>query len=229
MQHSGLGLCPRERRPRRSVRLRRREFIAFLGVAATARTLSAQAQVAHRPARIGFVPLGSPSNGYDRSLVETFRRGLIRVGLVENRDVLLDVVWTTGGPEQAVTELLQRGVDILITCGTSASLAAKRQTWVIPIVFISVGNPIGIGMAESTARPGQNATGFSDVLSELGGKLVGLAAEFTKHQGSVDYLWYTEWADGRDRLRKTQDAAEASGVKFRSHEGSSRCPRLIKI
>jgi putative ABC transport system substrate-binding protein len=72
-------------------------------------------------------------------------------------------------------------------------------------------------MAESTARPGQNATGFSDVLSELGGKLVGLAAEFTKHQGSVDYLWYTEWADGRDRLRKTQDAAEASGVKFRSH------------
>jgi putative ABC transport system substrate-binding protein len=217
MAHSGLGLCPRERRPRRSVRLRRREFIAFLGVAATARALSAQAQVANRPARIGFVPLGSPSNGYDRSLVETFRRGLIRVGLVENRDVLLDIVWTTGGPEQAVTELLQRGVDILVTCGTSASLAAKRQTWVIPIVFISVGNPVGIGMAESTARPGQNATGFSDILSELGGKLVGLAAELTKHEGSVDYLWYTEWADGKDRLRKTRDEAEAGGVKFRSH------------
>jgi putative tryptophan/tyrosine transport system substrate-binding protein len=197
--------------------MRRRELITLLGVAATGGPLPAQAQGVQSPARLGFVPLGSPSNEYDQSLVETFRKGLDRVGLIENRDVVLDIVWTTGGPEQAVTELLQRGVDILITCGTSASLAAKRRTWAIPIVFISVGNPVGIGMAEGTARPGQNATGFSDILSELGGKLAGLGAELNKRQGGVDYLWYTGWADGKDRLRKTREAAESGGVSFRSH------------
>ena len=194
----------------------RREFIALLGAVAAAGPLPARAQGSKRPARIGLVPLGSPSNAYDQSLVETFRKGLSRVGLVDNRNIELDVVWITSGAAQAVTELLQRGVDLLVTCGTSASVAARKQTWTIPIVFISVGNPVGIGMAESTSRPGQNATGFSDILSSLGGKLVGLAADLNKPQRSVDYLWHTDWPDGQERLRTTQQAAESAGLIFRS-------------
>jgi putative ABC transport system substrate-binding protein len=178
--------------------------------------LPAQAQASKRPTRIGFVPLGLPSNAYDLSLVEAFRRGLLRLGLTEPEDVVLDIVWTTNGAEQAVTELLQRGVDILITCGTSASVSAKRQTWTIPIVFISVGNPVGIGLAETTARPGHNATGFSDILSELGSKLVGFARELNKPRTIVDYLWFTEWPDGQARFRTTHEAAESVGLDFRS-------------
>jgi len=81
----------------------------------------------------------------------------------------------TTGSHAAVTAVMQGGADILITAGSSASVAARRQTWTVPNVFISVGNPVGIGMAESTSRPGHNATGFSDILSALGSKLVSLS------------------------------------------------------
>ena len=121
------------------------------------------------------VPLGSPDNTYDRSLVA--RAGLRLAGLVENRDVVLDVAWTSGNPEQTVRDVLKRGAELLIPCGSSASVAAKTQTATIPIVVLSVGDPIAMGLAESLSHPGRNATGFSDILADLSGKLVDLARE----------------------------------------------------
>jgi putative ABC transport system substrate-binding protein len=94
--------------------MKRRSFITLLGGAATAWPLAARAQQSKGPARLGFVPLGSPSNSYDRSLIEAFQRGLREVGLIENRDVVLDVVWAGNDPDQAVTEVLRRGADVLI-------------------------------------------------------------------------------------------------------------------
>ena len=81
--------------------MQRRDFTRLLGGAAAvsmAWPLAVRAQPARSPVRIGFLPLGSPANPYDRSLVEAFRQGLRQVGLVENRDVVLDVVWITGQP-----------------------------------------------------------------------------------------------------------------------------------
>jgi putative ABC transport system substrate-binding protein len=80
----------------------RREFVALLGGAAAAWPLPAQAQQGKGPVRLGFLPLGSPSNAYDRSLVEAFQEGLRRVGLIGNRDIILDVGWTSGNSDQAV-------------------------------------------------------------------------------------------------------------------------------
>jgi hypothetical protein len=110
-------------------------------------------------------------------LVEAFRQGLREVGLVENRHVVLDFVWIRNEPEipQAVNELMQRGAKLLIPCGTSASVAAKQQVSTIPILFINVGNPIGVGLVESLARPGHNVTGFSDMHADLSGKYVQFA------------------------------------------------------
>ena len=197
--------------------LGRRDLMRALAVtAATAFSRQAHAQAAKKPLRVGFVPLGSASNTYDQSLVAAFRRGLRRVGLMEDRDVILDVVWVTRGPDAAVAEVLQRGADVLITCGSSASVAARRHTWTIPIVFISVGNPVGIGLAESTSRPGHNATGFSDILAALGGKLVGLTQDLNKPRRDIDYLWHTNWPDGQERFRITQEAALTAGLNFRS-------------
>jgi putative ABC transport system substrate-binding protein len=197
--------------------MRRREFITLLGGAAVAACpAAAQAQQAKKPIRIGFLPLGSPSNAYDRSLVEGFRQGLRQAGLVENRDVVLDVVWISGDPDQAVTELMQRGAELLIPCGSSASVAAKRRASPIPIVFISVGNPIAMGLVENLSRPGSNATGFSDILADLGGKLVDLAREISKPSSTLDYLWHTAWPDGRNRYQATEQAAQAAGVDLRS-------------
>jgi hypothetical protein len=102
--------------------VKRREFITLLGGAAVAAwPLAARAQQAKGPIRIGFLPLGSPSNAYDRSLVEEFHQGLRMAGLVENRDIVLDIVWIGRDPAQAVTELLQRGAQMLIPCGSSAA------------------------------------------------------------------------------------------------------------
>ena len=104
--------------------MRRREFITLLG-GAVASPLAARAQNAKTPVRIGFLPFGLPSNAYDRSLVEAFRQGLRQVGLVENRDIVLDVVWSSGDPDQAVTEAMQRGAELLVPTGSSASVAAS--------------------------------------------------------------------------------------------------------
>jgi ABC transporter substrate binding protein len=196
--------------------LRRRDFITVLGGAAAAWPLAARAQQRKDPIRLGFLPLGSPSNAYDQSLVEAFRQGLRHVGLVENRDIVLDIVWISGDPDQAVIEALKRGAELLIPCGSSNSVAAKRQASAIPIVFLSVGDPIAMGLAESLSRPGHNATGFSDILADLGGKLVDLARELNKPQATVEYLWHTAWPDGHNRYRATEQAAQAAGVKLQS-------------
>jgi putative ABC transport system substrate-binding protein len=196
--------------------MKRREFISLLGGAAAAWPLAARAQPGKSPVRVGLVPLGSPSNAYDRSLVEAFQQGLRRVGLIENRDIILDVAWVSGDPDQAVSDVLRRGAELLVPCGSSASVAAKRQTSTIPIVFLSVGDPIAMGLVESLSHPGRNATGFSDILADLSGKLVDLSRELSKPGATVDYLWHTAWPDGRNRYQATEQAVQAAGMKLRS-------------
>jgi putative ABC transport system substrate-binding protein len=193
----------------------RRAFIGLLALG-TLGVLAAEAQ--QRPSRIGFLPIGSPSNPHDQAFVEAFRQGLREVGLVENRDVTLDLVWVNKESEypQAVSQLVQRGANLLLTAGSSASVAAKRHTSTIPIVFAPVGNPVAIGLVESLSRPGGNATGFSDVLADLSAKYVEIAAEFAKPRAAANYLWHTEWADGQARFQATARAAQSSGVELRS-------------
>ena len=196
--------------------MRRRDFITLFGAAVAAWPIVAHAQPAKSPARIGFVPLGSQSNAYDLSLVEAFRRGLADGGLVENRDIVLDIAWITGDPKEAVNELIQRGVDLLVPSGSSASVAAGRQTSTIPILFIAVGNPIAMGLVESLPHPGRNVTGFSDILADLTGKYVEIARELDGSQSSVDYLWHMRWPDGQNRFEATVRAADALGVNLRA-------------
>jgi putative ABC transport system substrate-binding protein len=143
---------------------------------------------------------------------------LREAGVVENRDVLLEVVWIGSEPDtsQEVSDLIQRGTKLLIPCGSSAAAAAMRQTTTIPILFVSVGNPVGIGLVKSLSHPGRNATGFSDMLAELSGKYVELARELARPQAPVDYLWHTLWPDGQYRFQATEQAARSLGVKLRS-------------
>jgi putative ABC transport system substrate-binding protein len=129
---------------------------------------------------------------------------------------VLDVVWITGDPEKAVAEALGRGAELLIPSGSGASVAAMHQTSTIPIVFINVGDPIAMGLVDSLSRPGRNATGFSDILAELSGKLVDLAKQLSQPQATVGYLWHTAWPDGRNRYELTVQAAQTAGVKLQS-------------
>jgi putative ABC transport system substrate-binding protein len=136
--------------------------------------------------------------------------------MIENQDVALDIVWAGDRPDQAVSEALQRGAELLIPCGSSASVAAKRQTSTIPIVFLNVGDPIAMGLVESLSRPGQNATGFSDILAELSGKLVDVTRELIQPHRIIHYLWHTAWPDGQNRYQATEQAVRAAGMELQS-------------
>jgi putative tryptophan/tyrosine transport system substrate-binding protein len=197
--------------------MRRREFVALVGSAAASWPLASAAQQSGKVVRIGFVPLGSPANPYDLSLVDAFRQGLGKVGLIENQNVVLDIAWVKNDPDQTVREALERGAQVLVPCGSSASAAAQRQTSTVPIVFLSVGDPIAIGLVESLSRPGRNATGFSDILADVSGKLVDLARELNKARASVSYLWHTAWPDGQHRYASTKEAAEKVGLELQSN------------
>ena len=111
---------------------------------------------------------------------------------------------------------MRRGAELLITSGSGVSVAAKRQTSTIPIVFLHVGDPIAMGLIENLSHPGRNATGFSDILADLSGKFVDLARQLSKPQETVGYLWHTAWPDGRNRYQTTEQAALTAGVKLRS-------------
>jgi putative tryptophan/tyrosine transport system substrate-binding protein len=197
--------------------MRRREFIGLLGGMAATWPVAALAQQSKSPVPIGMLPIGLPSNAYNTSLVEAFRQGLQGLNIVESRDVILDVVWVSGGdPDAAVSELIQRGARLLVPCGSSFSVAARRQTSTIPIVFLNVGDPIAMGLVDSLSRPGRNATGFSDILADLSGKLVGIADELSLPRRTIDYLWHTAWPDGQNRYQATERAARAAGLKLQS-------------
>src|SRR5215471_10275583 len=197
--------------------MRRRDFVTLLG-GVVAWPLGANAQQVKKPIRIGHLPVGSPSNAYDQSLVDAFRSGLRQAGLIEGRDMVLDIVWTSGSDadtDKAVTELISRGAELLVPTGSTASVASKRHTSTIPIVFVSVGNPVGMGLVENLAHPGGNATGFSDIFSDLSAKLVELDKGLNK-QDTIDYLWHTAWPDGKNRFSATEQAAQSVGVKLRA-------------
>ena len=199
--------------------MKRRKFITLIGGAAVAWPLAVVAQQPQQsPVRVGVLPLGSVSNPYNQALLAAFRRGLREVGLVENRHVVLDIVWVESELEfpQAVSALMQRGPKLLVPSGTIASLEVKRQASTVPVLFINVGNPVGIGLVESLSHPGGNVTGFSDMHADLSGKYVQFAIEVGKPQAAVNYLWYPGWADGRYRLEVAERAAQSLGVKIRS-------------
>ena len=199
--------------------MRRREFITLLGGTAVTMPMRAAFPAccarAGNAARIGIVALGSASNIYDASLVEAFRAGIRQVGLDETS---IDPVWVKNEDEyvQVIGDLLQRGVRALVTQGTSASLAAKRQTSTIPIVFVSVADPIGVGLVESLTHPGGNVTGFADILIDLASKYVGFARELDKLQTTVYCLWYKNWALGQNMIRAAEQVAQSLHVEFRS-------------
>ena len=198
--------------------MKRRQFIALIGGAAAWPVATRAQQQPSPPTRIGFLPLGSPSSGSDLSLVDAFKNGVHDAGLLEGRDVMLDVIWTQNVHEypEEVRELVRRGTAILVTAGSSASAVTKQQTSTIPIVFINVGNPIGIGLVKSLPHPGGNVTGFADAVADLSGKFLDIARELGGPQAPIDYLWHTAWEDGQHRFSLTEQAAQTAGMTLRS-------------
>jgi putative ABC transport system substrate-binding protein len=139
--------------------MRRREFITFLGGAA-AWPLAARAQQAKLPT-IGF--LGSGAEISQRPWADAFVRRLNELGWIEGSTITIDYRWAEGRPDrfaEIAAEFVRLKVDLIYAVGTEATLAARKATSVIPIVFPVAGDPVGTGMVASLARPGANVTGL---------------------------------------------------------------------
>jgi ABC-type uncharacterized transport system substrate-binding protein len=123
------------------------------------------AQAPH-PVRIGALTESwGPSKG-----IVGFRDGLQELGYRENEHFVLGVRFTQGDTAAlpaAARELVQHGVDLLLTTGADATRAAQKATDRIPIVFIGSSDPVGLGLVQSFARPGGNVTGVTDLDTEL--------------------------------------------------------------
>jgi putative tryptophan/tyrosine transport system substrate-binding protein len=154
--------------------LKRRDFITLLGGAA-AWPLAARAQQP-KVWRIGVLAAVPPMP----AMLSAFRDGMRERGYVEGQNLSIDVRWPQGTFEHdpsPVAELINSNVDVIVAWATPATIAARRATSAIPIVMVSAGDPLSLGLITSLARPGGNITGLSTVTIDLCAKLMELFVE----------------------------------------------------
>ena len=166
-------------------RMRRREFIALLGGAA-AWPLAGLAQEAGRVRRIGFLRVGEPPAAF----IDGFRRGLREVGLVEDRDFIIEFALpqNTAQVPDAAAELVRRRVDILVASGTPSVLPARDAAGQIPVVFVATFDPVATGLVASLARPGGNITGMTSISGDVIAKRLQLVTELIPNAARIAIL-----------------------------------------
>jgi putative ABC transport system substrate-binding protein len=155
--------------------MRRREFITLLGGAAAAWPLTARAQQqAGKTTSVGILAIEPWPP------IDTFRRALNDLGYVEGRNLRFEQRYAKGHNErfpELAADLVGLKVDVILTWGTEAVLAAKHATAAIPIVMGAIGDPLGSGIVTNLARPDANITGFSSLAAELEAKRLELLKE----------------------------------------------------
>ncbi|MBR1133104.1 ABC transporter substrate-binding protein [Bradyrhizobium iriomotense] len=164
--------------------MRRRQFTALLGAAATW-PLTARAQQAVMPV-IGILQIGSPVPDFP-----AFERGLAEQGYVFGKNVTKEARWARGNhdklPELA-NELVSLNPTLIVAPGNVVAVAVRRATSTIPIVFIIASDPTKIGLAKSFAHPGGNATGVSMLTATLTLKRLELIRELLPSHATVGLL-----------------------------------------
>ena len=151
--------------------MKRREFITLLGGAAAAWPLAARAQPVRTVPIVGLVSIGASPN--DAANLRPFLEQMRELGYVDGQNIVFDRRFAAGDDgliEGFVADLVRRPVDIIVATGTREVVAAKQATSSIPIVTFITPDPIGMGFAQSLARPSGNVTGLTTMDVEIYGK-----------------------------------------------------------
>jgi len=195
--------------------MRRRDFITLAGGAISSAVWApaGNAQQLGKVVKVGYLGPSSPT--LERVQVEAFKQRLHELGLVEGKDVIYLFRWAEGNDARFPTlasELVELKPDAIVTTGTPGTLAAKRASSSIPIVFASSANPVSAGLVASYSRPGGNVTGFTILGPELEGKRVQLLKEIVPVLSRIAVMWNPANPGIVDFLHQMRAAASALNV-----------------
>jgi putative tryptophan/tyrosine transport system substrate-binding protein len=164
--------------------MRRREFVTLLGGGAVAWPLAARAQQPAKVPRIGIID--------DAPIWDYFRQALRDLGYVDGQNIIIEYRNAQGEPErlaQAARELASIPVDVIVEFGSTGAHAAKNATTTIPIVMISIGDPVRAGFVASLARPGGNMTGNTILGPDLSAKRIQILKDVLPSVSRAAFLW----------------------------------------
>jgi putative ABC transport system substrate-binding protein len=194
--------------------MQRREFIKLISGAAAGMPFAARAQRSDKVYRVSYLAL-LPDE--DATLAKPFRLRLEELGYSEGKNLTLDYRSADGRPErlaQLAAELMQTNPDVVVTgFGTLAVKAAAAATKSIPIVFSSVGDPVGAGLVASLGRPGGNVTGVSSQSSDIAAKRVQILEDILPGPQTIAVLLNPDTPFSALALRQMKSATQQSGQR----------------
>jgi len=192
----------------------RRAFIAGAGAVLLAAPLAVEAQQAGKVHRIGM--LETTSMALNAANIEAFRQGLRELGYVEGRNYIIEYRSADGRSERfpdLAAELVRQKVDVILTRGTPAVMAAKSATGTIPVVMAASSDPVLSGVVASLARPGGNITGLSSIVHEVSGKRLELIREVVPGVSRIAVLFIMSNAAEALQWKETEIAASSLRVQ----------------
>jgi putative ABC transport system substrate-binding protein len=194
--------------------MRRREFIEFLGGAAIAWPLAARAQSRERMRRIGVVMAYAENDPNGQTQVAALREQLQKLGWVEGTNIQIDVRYAKDHPgsiQQLARELVGKKPDLMVSNSNLVTTILQSEIHDLPLVFISVSDPVGSGFIKELAHPSGNVTGFANFQPSMGSKWLEKLREIAPQLDRVGLVFHPE-PPNFGYLKSAQAAAPALNV-----------------
>src|SRR5713101_7926568 len=197
--------------------MRRREFITLLGGSVAAWPLVARTQQPERMRRIGVLTYLAPDDAEGQARLAAFAQALKQLGWSDGDNLRIDTRWATADDiRRHAAELVALAPDVILAATGTATVAPLLQaTRTVPIVFVTVIDPVGAGFVASLARPGGNATGFTTFEYGMSGKWLELLKEIAPSMTRAAVLRDPAIASGIGQFAAVQAVAPSLGVELR--------------
>jgi putative ABC transport system substrate-binding protein len=197
--------------------MRRRKFITLLGGAA-GWPLAARAQQPERMRQIGMLMSTAVDDPEGQARMAAFQQGLQQLGWTQDQNVRIEARWSASAPDrmrEGAADLVARAPDVILASGGTVVGPLLRATRTVPIVFTQTPDPVGAGFVESLARPGGNATGFSQFEYGISSKWLELIKEIAPRVTRAAVLRDSTIPEGIGQFAVLQAAAPSFGLDLR--------------
>jgi putative ABC transport system substrate-binding protein len=196
--------------------MRRRDFISFVGGAAISWPLAVRAQQGERMRRVGIILPAAADDLDFQAFVAAFLQGLGQLGWIIGRNMRIETRWAGAKADDIrkhAAELAALAPDVILAHGTSTVGPLLQATRTVPIVFPIVADPVGAGFVDSLARPGGNATGFTNFEYGIGAKWLELLKEIAPSVTRAAIIRDTENPSGIAVFGIIQAMAPSLGIE----------------